>query len=252
MKKRTIGLVTASSLVAGAAVAGALFIPSCNQPVAVYGPPDPEPVYDPANNENEDVYGPPEYFDDNDSADIVDEAEHESSDASEDEAETADKANADHTSASSGVVTTGQTSYTSSSAQSAYADEADIQSVDYEPAKDPEQTIPSSAEAANAAGPGFFVVDENENVCVYGPPEWFEPGYDPTNNQNVDVYGPPDYYDDSDKPEFIASSNENVCVYGPPEWFEQHGGNTDKPDQGGTSESESETSEPSEGADEQR
>ena len=58
MKKKSKMVVTASGIIAGAALtAGALFLPACNRPVSLYGPPPSN--YDPGNNINEDVYGPP-------------------------------------------------------------------------------------------------------------------------------------------------------------------------------------------------
>lgn len=49
----------------------------------------------------------------------------------------------------------------------------------------------------------------NENVEVYGPPEYF-------NGEGEDgPYGIEDPYDD-----FDPSTNEVQTVYGPPEWFE--------------------------------
>ena len=81
MKKNLHKKITASAIVAGALVAsGAMFLPACNRPESVYGPPpssatqeyDPESnltptvygppqteEYDPESNINEDVYGPP-------------------------------------------------------------------------------------------------------------------------------------------------------------------------------------------------
>ena len=58
MKKKSKMVVTASGIIAGAALtAGALFLPACNRPVSLSGPPPSN--YDPGNNINEDVYGPP-------------------------------------------------------------------------------------------------------------------------------------------------------------------------------------------------
>jgi len=77
MKKLTRRQFTAAGILAALGAAAA-FIPSCNTPTCVYGPPpeDYEPDenvvetvygppedYDPADNEPVEVYGPPEDFD---------------------------------------------------------------------------------------------------------------------------------------------------------------------------------------------
>ena len=84
MKKRKIRKITASGILAGTVMASSAFIPGCNRPTSVYGPPpeyEPDenlPVgvygppqieedpakeeYDPSENINEDVYGPPEFY----------------------------------------------------------------------------------------------------------------------------------------------------------------------------------------------
>ena len=54
MKRLTRREFTAAGIIAALSV-GTSFIPGCNEPTAVYGPP---PV-DPSDNENVDVYGPP-------------------------------------------------------------------------------------------------------------------------------------------------------------------------------------------------
>ena len=66
-----------------------------------------------------------------------------------------------------------------------------------------------------ALDPTGFKPEENEPVCVYGPPEWFgdresdaagtpvlpsvtpetDPDFDPEANMNEDVYGPPEMFD---------------------------------------------------------
>ena len=57
-------------------------------------------------------------------------------------------------------------------------------------------------------------------VCVYGPPE----DYDPSLNEPEVVYGPPEWFNDQDdpepEPEYDPSLNQEVDVYGPPEMFE--------------------------------
>jgi len=82
MKKLTRRQFTAAGILAALGAAAA-FIPSCNTPTCVYGPPpeDYEPDenvvetvygppedlgYDPVENEPEDVYGPPSDFDPDD------------------------------------------------------------------------------------------------------------------------------------------------------------------------------------------
>lgn len=59
MKKRKTNRITAAGIIAGTVMASAVFLPGCNRPTAVYGPP---PEYDPEDNVNGDVYGPPEIF----------------------------------------------------------------------------------------------------------------------------------------------------------------------------------------------
>jgi len=36
-----------------------------------------------------------------------------------------------------------------------------------------------------------YNVEQNEPLCIYGPPEMFEEEYDPKENIEDDVYGPP-------------------------------------------------------------
>ena len=77
MKKLTRRQFTAAGILAAMGAAAA-FIPSCNNPASVYGPPPddydpddnvvetvygPPDDYDPDNNEIVDVYGPPDDFD---------------------------------------------------------------------------------------------------------------------------------------------------------------------------------------------
>ncbi len=58
MKKKSKMVVTASGIIAGAALtAGALFLPACNRPVSLYGPPPAE--YSPQKNMTPTLYGPP-------------------------------------------------------------------------------------------------------------------------------------------------------------------------------------------------
>lgn len=59
MKKLTRREFTAAGIIAALGLTTS-FIPGCNEPASVYGPP---PEYDPENNEVVDVYGPPEDFD---------------------------------------------------------------------------------------------------------------------------------------------------------------------------------------------
>ena len=63
MKKLTRRQFTAAGILAALGAAAA-FIPSCNTPVGMYGPP---PDYDPDENELETVYGPPEDYEPDDS-----------------------------------------------------------------------------------------------------------------------------------------------------------------------------------------
>lgn len=58
MKKLTRRQFTAAGIIAALGVTTS-FIPGCNEPTAVYGPP---PI-NPSDNEVVDVYGPPEDFD---------------------------------------------------------------------------------------------------------------------------------------------------------------------------------------------
>ena len=59
-----------------------------------------------------------------------------------------------------------------------------------------------------------FAPWNNQAVCVYGPPEWFESSkYDPEESIPEPVYGPPES-------EYDPANDEPIDVYGPPEWFE--------------------------------
>ena len=64
MKKLTRRQFTAAGILAALGAAAA-FIPSCNTPVDLYGPPPDD--YDPDENELETVYGPPEDYEPDDS-----------------------------------------------------------------------------------------------------------------------------------------------------------------------------------------
>lgn len=100
----------------------------------------------------------------------------------------------------------------------------------------------------------IFSTAANMNACVYGPPPNSDlpadqssviqttPAEDdsfrPEDNQNVDVYGPPEWFDNSSEnaddssdeeeapdpdeggEEFKPEDNMNVCVYGPPEMLQ--------------------------------
>ncbi len=57
MKKRKLNRITASGILAGTVMASSAFLPGCNRPTSVYGPP---PEYDPNQNVPDEVYGPPE------------------------------------------------------------------------------------------------------------------------------------------------------------------------------------------------
>ena len=57
-----------------------------------------------------------------------------------------------------------------------------------------------------------------EPVCVYGPPEYFDPTEAPfytEDNLPAPVYGPPEYFGDDYDPE----NNIPEDVYGPPSFF---------------------------------
>ena len=108
-----------------------------------------------------------------------------------------------------------------------------------------------AATAINATS--CFVAPQNVPEAVYGPPEYFESTFDPSNNVPEDVYGPPEWFegteeeagqqqtlsetsgaeatgpgtgsvedvDIEDETETAYDPEENipVAVYGPPEWF---------------------------------
>ena len=63
-----------------------------------------------------------------------------------------------------------------------------------------------------APGNSFQAVDNSE-VCVYGPPSYFDiDDYDDMTIEEIEEQYPVEIFNEED--------NENVYVYGPPEWFD--------------------------------
>ncbi|MCR5663243.1 MAG: hypothetical protein K6G17_00020 [Oscillospiraceae bacterium] len=60
-----------------------------------------------------------------------------------------------------------------------------------------------------------FRVEDNMEKTLYGPPEFFDPDYDPANNFPEDVYGPPP------EPDFDPEDELPQPEYGPPELSEE-------------------------------
>lgn len=92
---------------------------------------------------------------------------------------------------------------------------------DFDPSEDASEYDPSQDLPVTEYGMPFFDPSENQNVDVYGPPEWFEQSAEEDPEETV----PPETVPEETVPEtespetFEPGINLNPLVYGPPEWF---------------------------------
>ncbi len=168
--------------------------PNQNIQEPAYGPPEwYNPIYDPNNNIPETVYGPPEWFDPNYDPDAPENQDDEQVEEPKDPQQPSN----------------GEEGSTQTGSKKKKSDEDDNKPAPQEPAFDPGQ---------------------NQNVDVYGPPEYFglEPAEPAPAEPTPDEPAPeepapaeppqPDVLVPEPVP-FDPEDNRLICMYGPPEWF---------------------------------
>lgn len=138
--------------------------PSENTEPTVYDPPEDFEDYEPSQNTEPCVYGPPEDFGE------TEETEPEFSETEPEETELTEETTLAET--TTAVITT-------TAAVTTVAAEL------------PETSV-STEEITNIEPE--FSAEENMELCVYGPPEWFD-DFDPAENIEEDVYGPPEWFE---------------------------------------------------------